>query len=181
MLIYSIVLGFLLFSISAKKKWKTKIWNAFLAVAILLFVLMFAWRFTAVYLSNKAPNLEVIETVKAFDWKNKEKLSSLGISLDSRFEGEYYVLQSNDKEYNFNLSLNCKYERELPTENGEVWVTEGNTSYICSQRIELNWLLIPEMISKYDFIIGDVYISVDEHNVGQISSDFDRFVLEKMK
>lgn len=181
MLIYSIVLGFLLFSISAKKKWKTKIWNALLAVAISLFVLMFVWRFTVIYLSNKPPNSEVIETVKVFDWKNKETLSSLGILPNSMFEGEFYVFQNNGKEYNFNLSLNCEDERELPSENDEVWVTEGNMSYICSQRIELNWLLIPEMISKYDFIIGDVYIRVDEHNVGQISSDFDRFVLEKLR
>ena len=174
-------LGLLSFSILAKKKWKQKWCVVLLIVSIILFAAAAIWKLVIVpHYSNQPTNPEVINAVTSFNWKDKDKLSSLGI-VPSKEDEKIYVYQSAEDEYEFTFNLSFGNKNDMTDIDKELWNVQGDRAYKCSGHIELNWFLYPEMVSTYYFIIEDITIFVHEHNPGQLSSDFDRFVLEKLK
>ena len=132
---------------------------------------------------NENLDSQVLETVKTFDWTNKEKLISLGIEHESYEENDdsfmVYISDTQKDEYFYVYIYGGS--NDVDKLKDPDWVVDGDFAYYCNIETYFNDFLIPNQDYYYRFETEDVEISVFGKCKALRQNNFERFVLEKLK
>ena len=158
-----------------------------ITMRILAFGLIFSlcWIvFWGLMFKNENLDSRVIETVKSFDWTDKEKLTFLGIEYKSyeKEDGSFSIHIADTREDEYFYVYIYSGSNDINQTKDPNMTIDGDFAYYCNIETNLNYLLIPELKEYYyHFEMKDAEVYVFGNCKAFSQNNFDNFVLEKLK